>query len=226
MSKFISGQNLLTRLDIPPFELLRYVKKGLQPIDRYSKPILPPAISSKLDRLKFDCKQLKMDIRMLSEKRFQTEDEKRWLQMKLKRFENDKKELEQLEGKYSWEDYELPEEVKFAERVIDSLLNAYYNMGEVEAIEKATLELSINSEIESVSNQKEKIAPLENISEYLSKAGKKGGEKPKKNQPILLAIIKYLQDHPKLEGKTNFQIGESFKSIAEIYEKVQKTYSK
>ena len=101
MSKFISGQNLLTRLDIAPFELFRYVKKGLQPIDRYSKPILPPAISSKLDRLKFDCKQLKMDIRMLSEKRFQTEDEKRWLQMKLKRLENDKKELEHLEGKYS-----------------------------------------------------------------------------------------------------------------------------
>lgn len=45
----------------------------------------------------------------------------------------------------------------------------------------------------------------------LSSAGKKGGEKEKKSQPILLAAIKYLQDKPNLRNKPNNYIVESFK---------------
>lgn len=64
---------------------------------------------------------------------------------------------------------------------------------------------------ESTSNQKEKIAPKGNISRYMSKKGKKGGEKPKMNQPMLLAITQYLREHPKLENTSNKRISNSFK---------------
>jgi hypothetical protein len=47
--------------------------------------------------------------------------------------------------------------------------------------------------------------------EYLSTIGKKGGEASKTNQPILLAIVQYLQEHSKIECKSNYQIAESFK---------------
>ena len=44
-----------------------------------------------------------------------------------------------------------------------------------------------------------------------SKAGKKGGEKEKTNQPILIAIKQYLHEHPKVADKSNIQISASFK---------------
>jgi len=39
----------------------------------------------------------------------------------------------------------------------------------------------------------------------------KGGQMPKKNQPILMAVIEYLEKHSTLENKSNYQIAESFK---------------
>ena len=210
MSKFIYGQKLLTRLDITSFQLFRHVKNGLQPIDRFEKPVPPPDISSKMDTLKAAYKHFNKCLSMLSTS---TEDDDAVQSRKalLRKIGYVKTDMEQIEGKYSWEDYELPENIKLADEAFDLLLESYYDVKDVEAIEKANLELSINSEIESVSNPKEKIVQQENISKYLSKAGKKGGEKPKKNQPILLAIMKYLQAHPKLEDKANYQIAESFK---------------
>lgn len=65
MSNFISGENLLTRLDIFPFELFDYVKKGLQPFDKFGKPISPPNITDKLERLKKIKMQLGENPRML-----------------------------------------------------------------------------------------------------------------------------------------------------------------
>jgi hypothetical protein len=41
--------------------------------------------------------------------------------------------------------------------------------------------------------------------------GKKGGEKSKKNKPILMAVIEYLKENQKLVGKTNDQIARNFK---------------
>jgi hypothetical protein len=48
-------------------------------------------------------------------------------------------------------------------------------------------------------------------SKYFSETGKKGGQKPKKNIPILLAIVKHLEEKPSRKENTNYQIAEGFK---------------
>ena len=58
---------------------------------------------------------------------------------------------------------------------------------------------------------KVKYRPREIISEQARMAGKKGGEKPKKKQPIILAVVKYLEKHVRLKDKSNYEIAESFK---------------
>jgi hypothetical protein len=45
----------------------------------------------------------------------------------------------------------------------------------------------------------------------MSTKGKKGGERSKKNKPILLAMTQYLQDHPKLADTSGEQIVNSLK---------------
>lgn len=50
------------------------------------------------------------------------------------------------------------------------------------------------------------------IKEHMSKVGKKGGERPKKNQPILQAVTQYLQKNSKLINASSEQIANSFKS--------------
>lgn len=42
-------------------------------------------------------------------------------------------------------------------------------------------------------------------------AGRKGGQKPKMVIPILMAIVKYLEEKPSRKGNTNYQIAEGFK---------------
>lgn len=49
---------------------------------------------------------------------------------------------------------------------------------------------------------------------YFNKLGKKGGETPKKNKPILIAITQFLQEDSKRVNMTNEQIFRSFKRIA------------
>ena len=49
---------------------------------------------------------------------------------------------------------------------------------------------------------------------YFNKLGKKGGERPKKNKPILIAITQFLQKGPKRVNMTNEQIFKNFKRIA------------
>jgi len=66
-------------------------------------------------------------------------------------------------------------------------------------------------ESQAAFNEGKKIAIEKTIQEYLSKAGKKGGEKSKKNQPILRAMMQYLQKYPNLEVMSNNQISNNFK---------------
>jgi hypothetical protein len=49
-------------------------------------------------------------------------------------------------------------------------------------------------------------------SEHLRSIGKKGGEKPKKNRPILEAVIKYMMENPKMHGETNERIAKKFRN--------------
>jgi hypothetical protein len=56
----------------------------------------------------------------------------------------------------------------------------------------------------------------EKIKEYLRQVGKKGGEKPKKIQPILLGITQYLMEDPSRVTMSNEQIVNSFKRDVNI----------
>lgn len=58
---------------------------------------------------------------------------------------------------------------------------------------------------DSVSTEKVK-------SKLQSIRGKKGGEKPKKNKPILMALKKFLENNPTLTAKTNDQIAKKFQN--------------
>lgn len=333
MSNFISGQDLLTRLDILPFELFNRVKNGFQPFNRFGEPVAPPDISAKIKKIKDLRKEadlLKPEFDWWFRKTF---DERKAYLEKItnldrayldqesaksakKKFDGKTQDIQELENglarienKYSWENYELPESDQSKDLVINLLLNSFYKLEEVasaqpklkkefilgadirsrwnidkkqffniisdavdskkgkwilrphnprnykhltfaeghvwppcrevggkiienysppeyessldkvieyldqycylledvETVERTIPALSINSEVESQPSQKE------NINEYLSKAGKKGGEKPKKNQPIIFAVIKYLEEHATLKDKSNYRIAESFK---------------
>jgi hypothetical protein len=287
MSNFISGQDLLTRLNIFPFELFDHVKKGLQPLDQFGRPIMPPDVKSKSERLKKIKMQLEENPRTLrltegtieatsppgSRLRLLGDLQRRYALMN-KSLQNEietlTKELDKIENKYSWSNYELPEDQKSAKWVIDLLRSSYFLIEDVATIGKTVIKLDpeklnyperINAEklkiikeiaaTEDLKKLKElkqfdedtieipnkwddatvetaindtfcnalEVGKREGLNENIEIAesklqsirGKKGGEKSKINKPILLAIKKYLQDHPKLEGKTNYQIAESFK---------------
>jgi hypothetical protein len=51
MSKLIPAPKLLKRWDIMPSELFYHVKNGLQPFDKFERPIPPPTITRKIERL-------------------------------------------------------------------------------------------------------------------------------------------------------------------------------
>ena len=51
MTKWLSSQEIMERLDIKDFELLDYLKRGLQPYNKLRKRVGPPEIQEKLDRL-------------------------------------------------------------------------------------------------------------------------------------------------------------------------------
>lgn len=155
MSKFIYGLNLLTRFDIVSFELFDYVKNGLQPFDKFGRPIPPSTIKSKLERLE----KLNEELKVLpleygkektgkviypgwSRKAPKKQDEASRREVLLNEIETLKRELDNIENKYAWSNCELPEDKKSAEMVFDLLRNSYFRMEDVEVIKKATPELA------------------------------------------------------------------------------------
>ena len=161
MSNFISGQDLLTRLNIFPFELFDHVKKGLQPLDQFGRPIMSPDVKSKSERLKKIKMQLEENPRTLrategtikatsppgSRLRLLGDLQRRYAAMN-KSLQNEMetltKELNSIENKYSWFNYELPEDQQSAMRVIDSLLKALFDV-------QAIADIKTNTEKEFVS---------------------------------------------------------------------------
>lgn len=172
MSKFIHGLNLLTRFDIVSFELFDYVKNGLQPFDKFGRPIPPRTIKSKLERLKKLNEELK--VLPLVYGKIETlhrgparEEEKQKCDSRhkslLSEIETLKRELDNIENKHSWSNYELPEDKKSAEWVFDSLLRSYFRMKDVEAIEKASKKDQL------VDQGTDKETKLEDVKEYIDK---------------------------------------------------------
>jgi hypothetical protein len=145
MSNFKTGKDLLTCLDILPFELFDHVINGLQPFDKLGRPIPPPDITDKLKSLNGSKNELdsllcswpqltneELHKRLKSNPReavWYCEQRQRYhpRMEKLSRdIEDLKNELLQIKDKYSWANYELPEDDKSAEWVINSLLNALF----------------------------------------------------------------------------------------------------
>ncbi len=145
MSNFISGEDLLKRLDLRPFELFNHVKNGLQPFDQFGKPIPPPNIKDKSERLKKIKMQFEENPRTLRLKEGTIEatsppgfrlrllgDVQRRYALMNKSLQNEietlTKELDSIENKYSWSNYALPEDEQSAKRVMDSLLKALFDV--------------------------------------------------------------------------------------------------
>jgi len=161
MSNFISGEDLLKHLDIRPFELFNYVKNGLQPFNQFGKPIPPPNIKDQSERLKKIKIQLEENPRMMrltegtieatsppgSRLRLLGDLQRRYASMN-KSLQNEietlSKELDKIENKYSWSNYELPENEQSAKRVMDSLLKALFDMQTISDIKTNTKEVFIS----------------------------------------------------------------------------------
>ncbi len=159
MGNFISGKELLTHLDILPFELLQMVKEGLQPYNKFGEPIISPDITRKkteLDNLKNQSVVLKKMadrwraiapvVTRIDEEEIELMSAKNKLErttQDIKVLEND---LAQIENIYSWANYELPEDEKSKEWVLNLLLNAYYKKDNTEQNEEKSvvLDRSIN----------------------------------------------------------------------------------
>ena len=116
MRNYISGRDLLTQMDILPFELFNYVKEGHQPLDQFGRPIPPPDISAKLERLK----KLREELRGV---KFMPRELSAPILEKIKTVEKD---LDSIENKDSWAAYELPDDKDSAQWVIDLLQNALF----------------------------------------------------------------------------------------------------
>lgn len=146
MTKYIFGKDLLSHLEIKPFELFNYVKEGHQPFDQFGKQIPPPDISAKLNQLKelrqelteFDRKNWpdlpapgeikKWPAQVLFGAIAQRERAAPWRESLLNRVENLEKKLTRRGDKYSWAAYELSDDKKSAQRVLDLLQNAFFEI--------------------------------------------------------------------------------------------------
>ncbi|MCX5831174.1 MAG: hypothetical protein NT140_04695 [Deltaproteobacteria bacterium] len=145
MTKYISGKNLLIHLDIKPFELFHYVKEGHQPLDKLGRPIPPPDISTKLERLKRLCKELDYmpwpalpsSIEKMEQLRkrnpaliFGAYETRERLGPRrdflLKEIETLKEDLDSITNIHSWAAYELPDDEESAQWVIDHLKEALF----------------------------------------------------------------------------------------------------
>lgn len=144
MSKWKSGSELLTILEIKDFELLDYVKNGLQPHNHLGVPIPIPDVSVKQARLKklkseLDSPRLHDYRRMKDEVRdgkhslitaYQWQEATRLTRYDYGRISDEidilEKELAPLKDIYSWGGYDLPDDEPKGRQVLALLLDAYY----------------------------------------------------------------------------------------------------
>lgn len=147
VSNYVRGNELIKHLNIQPCELFDRVKKGLPPLDEFGKPIPPPNVSIKLEELKslnqeherfidrfkdicanFDeLKKVKSQnqsmIMGLIELRERLAPRHEYV---LEQIETLKQEIDRIPDKYSWANYNLPEDEASAKGVFDLLLRALF----------------------------------------------------------------------------------------------------
>lgn len=136
-----SGKDLLIHLDIKPFELLNYVKEGHQPLDQFGRPIPPPNIYAKTRQLKKLREDLKLTKYMPWEISAPT----------LEKIKTIEKDLDCIENKESWVNYELPDDDESAQWVIDQLKDAFFEI-EQEAEKDSPKEVLLPQEKEISGN--------------------------------------------------------------------------
>lgn len=183
MSNFITGKDLLTRLDILPFELFDHVKKGLQPFDQFGRPVPPPDIATKVKRLKeleIEREQILSVFPKISsfedlEKAFKRNMGSIIMQERYaprveyvsNEIDTLKKDLAKIANKYSWINYELPEDSKSATWVLNSLLRSLFDSQVIaELIDIKTQE----------HNNKESVLKAETITDSTANYFKRSGD--------------------------------------------------
>lgn len=152
MSKFKNGKELIQEWNIKDFELFEHVKAGLQPFNRFGRPLPPPDVyfkkllrkklKDRSDFLKFRYSWItlspeekiaycKRDVRTAYGLQQTSKSAQSECKSITRELESLDRELSQIPDINSWANYELPEDGKSAEGVINSLLNAFFKLDDV-----------------------------------------------------------------------------------------------
>lgn len=200
MSKFIPGlllnilpnHTLGKHTGLLPFGLFTHVKEGhLHPLNKNGEPISPPDIEHKLKHQR----ELEQTLNVLPleygriEALYQgeaKEAEKQKLDKRKESLQKEYKDLKQklgaIKDKYSWADYELPQELIQKQRVFDLLQASYFHEDEVRKI-------GFNVET-PLPEQEEPGRESASIEETVKRAEQDNHVAPVKSAPALLTPAK------------------------------------
>lgn len=137
MSEFILGKDLIKRWEIEPFELIDYVKRGLQPYDQNGKPKLPKYVKDAIQ-------MLENNVRIIGEAQTRQSFLDRSIEIAaiVKDWRKRNQSVEECKNKLMknpsavWENFNLPEDEKKAEVEIKILVNSYYKRDQAKAFKK------------------------------------------------------------------------------------------
>jgi hypothetical protein len=175
MTNFITGLELIERWGIKDFELLDYVKKGLQPYNGYGNPFPPPDYfykTSILNQLRNHMLLLETmyspdGLRQMQDNNpdggysFESLCRRGYPSIE-KEFKKLKKELDRIENPYSWENVTLSEsDFDQANTIIDYLQRVNFNLHDIEEIERNKNTNHIQQSPENMINIQEKIIKSE-----------------------------------------------------------------
>lgn len=218
MRKWLTGLEVIEKLGINDFELFDFVKEGLPPYTHAREKLPPPNVSDILqsieeaekekDTLEFYNSGLKPKSDIAIKNILEAVKKNPALALNYlapspyirglhenakKRMQELNAKLKEIDDRYCWQDYELPNDRMKIRRIYDSLLNSLYKVEDIEATSHAP-------RIESITQE----------------ARSRGGSAPKKNIAIMKAVERFISENPKW-------IGESASSIAKSFQRKHKS---
>jgi hypothetical protein len=148
MKKWIAGKDLLVRWNITELDLYEHVRDGLQPYTELGQPDPPPNIARIVSRWK-SCVRVIAKLEYI--KKVPQNDEKlTYYKTESKRLKN---EINGITD-YSWRIYDLPRDAYKAKKNIESLLNAYYKVDDINQYERPEQHTHLSNIQNSVSPKK------------------------------------------------------------------------
>ena len=134
MTKYITGQEIITDLGLRPVELFEdYVSKGFQPYDRHGKPFTPSDVISwryNLDRQRAEL----VKLYNLLDEHDDDEDKAHFYERRIvpavANIQNSEARIQSFQG-IGWTDLELPPYPQEADYILNVLANAYFLRAEL-----------------------------------------------------------------------------------------------